>query len=212
MITLDNTLKEQFELIHHRFETIGEKRYKGIQLYFSPLHEANILFIGINPGAGFFNYQKTNVKRLNPLKNFEYVGQEYYLATQTKRLFYQLKLENDFVKAVKINHFPWATRNVVDLNYLLEKYDEALKLYYLSKEFVLTTIKQVKPRLIVCEGKSAFDRLKAMLDVTVVEYNHNTYVAQNKNLVVIGYKRHLSYISDKNELKHKINTYYNNNL
>ena len=204
-------MKEKFELIHNHFEMIAENRYKGIQLYLSPLQKADILFIGINPGAGYFNYENKKVKRFNPLKNFEYVGQKYYLATQTKKVFYQMKLEKDFINAVKINHFPFATRDVNDLNFLLEKYDENLKLYYLSKEFVLSTIKQVSPRLIICEGKSSFDRLKSILDLTVIEYNENTYVAKSENLVVIGYKRHLSYIKDKSELKNKIRTYYKSN-
>lgn len=201
-------MKEKFENIHNQMEELDESLYKGIQLYLSPLYNANILFIGINPGAGYFNYMKKIVKRLNPLKKFEYVGQKYYLATQTKKIFKELRMENDFSNAVKINHFPFATRDLKDLKVLLEKYDANFKLYYLSREFVVDTIEKVKPKLIICEGKSSFDRLKNILNATPIEYNENTYVMLTNDFVVIGYKRHLSHIKDKHELKSKIRNYY----
>jgi hypothetical protein len=201
-------MKQHFEKIHEHLEKIGEARYKGIQLYLSPLHKANILFIGINPGAGFFNYKNQNVKRFNPLKKFEYIGQKYYLATQTKKLFKDLNLSYDFSNAVKINHFPFATRNVEDLNAILKKFDSHFKLYYLSKKFVIDTIETVQPKLIICEGKTSFDRLKDMLNAEIIEYNDDSYVAFYNDFVIIGYKRHLSHIKNKLELKSKINSYY----
>ena len=201
-------MKQHFEQIHQKLEEHREARYKGIQLYVSPLQKAKILFIGINPGAGYFNYMNQNVKRFNPLKTFEYIGQKYYLATQTKKLFKDLKLDSDFSNAVKINHFPFATRNVDDLDIILKKYDSDLKLYYFSKKFVAETIEIVQPKLIICEGKSSFDRLKDILAAEVVEYNENTYVAFYNDCIIIGYKRHLSHIKNKSELKSKIIRYY----
>lgn len=201
-------MKEKFESIHNQFEVVDESLYKGIQLYLSPLHKANILFIGINPGAGYFNHKKVNVKRLSPLQNFEYIGQKYYLAKQTKKIFKELRMEKDFANAVKINHFPFATRDVKDLTILLKRYDADFKLYYMSREFVINTIDVVKPKLIICEGKSSFDRLKNILNVTTIEYNENIYVMLTNDFVVIGYKRYLSHIKDKCELKSKIIKYY----
>lgn len=66
----------------------------------------------------------------------------------------------------------------------------------------------MKPKLIICEGKSSFDRLKRLLQAKPLEYNENTFVLQNNNYVVIGYKRHLSFIKDRKELKEKIMMYY----
>ena len=87
-------MTEQFENFHLHLETINETLYKGIQLYFSPLNRSEILFIGINPGIGYFNYHKRNVKKLSPLEKFEYNGQKYILATQTKRIFKDLEFES----------------------------------------------------------------------------------------------------------------------
>ena len=44
------------------------------------------MFIGINPGAGFYNYEGRRVKRLSPLEHMEYIGQDYKLATETREL------------------------------------------------------------------------------------------------------------------------------
>lgn len=204
-------MKEEFEKIHLVFENANESLYKGIQLYLSALHQSEILFIGINPGAGYFNYKKLRVKRLNPLKKFEYVGQKYYLATQTKKIFTELGLIDIFKKSIKINHFPFATKNQRDLDKLLEKYDNDYKLYYFSKLFVKKTIEIVAPKLIICEGKSSFDRLKSILDLEAFEYNESTYIMKNENQIIIGYKRHLSHIKNKEELKSKIKKYYQSN-
>ena len=201
-------MTEQFENFHLHLETINETLYKGIQLYFSPLNRSEILFIGINPGIGYFNYHKRNVKKLSPLEKFEYNGQKYILATQTKRIFKDLELGKLFSNAVKINQFPFATRDENDLKTLLDKYDSDFKLYYLSKQFLVQTINTVEPKLIICEGKSSFDRLKKILQVDPIEYNENTYVLKTDQFVAIGYKRHLSFIKDKEELKNKISYYY----
>lgn len=201
-------VKEQFEKIHVAIENSKESAYKGIQLYFSPLHESEILFIGINPGAGYFNYTKELVKRFKPLRTFEYVGQKYYLATQTKKIFIELGLEKVFYKSIKINHFPFATKDERDLNMLLAKYNDDHKIYYFSKQFVQKTIDIVKPKLIICEGKSSFDRLKSILNLETLEYNENTYVMKDDECIIIGYKRHLSYIKSKDEFKSKIKKYF----
>lgn len=201
-------MQQKFESIHSYLETEEKVLYKGIQLYFSPLKESEVLFIGINPGAGYSKYYGRNVKRLKPLKKFEYNGQKYYLATQTKRVFRELGLRKQFSNAVKINQFPFATRNEKDLKYLLEKYGQEHKLYYISKQFVLQVINDVKPKLVICEGKSSFDRLKKLLELEPIEYNENTFVMKADDFVVIGYKRHLSFISNRYELKDKITMYY----
>lgn len=203
-------MTEIFNSIHKYLED-NEPLYKGTQLYFSPRNEAEILFIGINPGIGYFKFYKENVKRFSPLSKFEYNSLNYNLAKQTKKIFNELNLGMEFSKSVKINHFPFATRNENDLNKLLEKRKSELKLYSVSKEIVLSTITEVKPKLIICEGKSSFDRLKKYLKSELIEYNKNTYVLKHKDIIVIGYKRRLSYILDKNELKDKIQKYYKNN-
>lgn len=199
-------MKDKFEKIHNALA--AEPLQKGIQLYFSPLKESDILFIGINPGAGFFNYEGKIVKRFSPLKHFEYIGQKYYLATQTKKVFKDMKMDEPFIKATKINHFPFATKDKIALDKLLEKYDKEHKMYYLSKEFVKETIEIVKPKLIICEGKSSFDRLKDILKINSVEYKDDTYVLKTEDFVAIGYRRNLSHIKNKDEFKSKIKQYY----
>jgi hypothetical protein len=196
-----------FEEIHTYLEG-NESLYKGIQLYFSPLNKSDILFIGINPGIGYFKYKNENVKRFKPLEKFEYNSQKYYLATQTKKIFKDLNLGVVFSKSIKINHFPYATATENDLHKLLERHKSTHNLFSIAKKFVENTIVEVSPKLIICEGKSSFDRLKKYFGSDPIEYNENTFVFKHSDFVVIGYKRHLSHIKDKNELKDKIRKYY----
>lgn len=56
------TLKREIEAFVEDFRTdenisrMVDKHYKGIQVLFSPLiYKPKVMFIGINPGAGFFN-------------------------------------------------------------------------------------------------------------------------------------------------------------
>lgn len=203
-----NPLKEHFKHIHNQLIALNEGKFKGTQLYFSPLKQSDILFIGINPGIGYFNFHHRHVKRFSPLNNFEYNNQNYLLARETKKLFKSVGLSKAFSNAVKINHFPFATRNESDLNNILSKYDKELKLYYYSKEFVKQTIEVVQPKLIICEGKSSFDRLKKTLGLEVKSYNQNTYVIENDDYTIIGYKRNRSFIKNKEELKSKLREHY----
>jgi len=47
-----------------------DKYYKGIQVFFSPLvYKPKVMFLGINPGAGFYNENNRPVKRYSPLVN-----------------------------------------------------------------------------------------------------------------------------------------------
>jgi len=46
-----------------------EKLYKGCQIYMSPLfYIPKVMYIGINPGSGFFKANRTPVQKFDPFK------------------------------------------------------------------------------------------------------------------------------------------------
>ena len=74
------------------------------------------MFIGINPGAGFYNYEGRRVKRLSPLEHMEYIGQDYKLATETRELLRLAGIPNsELNNSVKTNYYFLSTTNANDL-------------------------------------------------------------------------------------------------
>jgi hypothetical protein len=182
-----------------RFETVKDK-FRGFQILMSPLQEQpDFMFIGINPGAGYYKSTGKTSHRLAPEKTMEYVYENYDLAKETKELFGLLGLTDaDLSKAVKTNFYFLATENEKDLNkiiVLLDKMDFEKK----SKDWNNRLIKMIQPKIIICEGKSAFtkvlqhDNLNENWDEDVAYTNWN-------DTHVIGYKRLYSKMKGKEKL------------
>jgi hypothetical protein len=100
---------------------ILDKYYKGIQILLSRLiYKPKFMFIGINPGAGFYNDKGEKVKRLSPLKHMEYIGLDYKLATETRELLRLAGIPNsELNNSVKTNYYFLSTTNANDLFSLL---------------------------------------------------------------------------------------------
>lgn len=179
---------------------ILDKFYKGVQVLFSPLvHKPKFMFIGINPGAGYYNKNGTRVKRLSPLKHMEYVGQDYKLATETRELLRLAGIPKaELNNSVKTNYFFLATTNTSDLFSLLNNL-EKYKIHNKSKKWIHKLIDIIEPEIIICEGKTVFDKLTKDRNCKVSE-NRNVYYAEFGKIKVIGYKRIFSNILNKEKV------------
>lgn len=182
---------------------ILKKYFKGIQVFFSPLiHKPKFMFIGINPGAGFFNNegnQTNNVKRLSPMQFNDYVGQQYKLAQETRELFKLAGIsDTDLKNSVKSNYYFLSTTNANDLFSLLSHLKEH-KIYNKSKKWINQLIDIIEPEFIICEGKTVFDKLTEDRNCKVSEIN-GTFYTEFGNIIVIGYKRMFSNILNKKEV------------
>jgi hypothetical protein len=174
--------------------------YKGFQILYSPLqYQPDFMFVGINPGAGHFNSTGELANRLAPEKTMEYVYENYSLATETKKLFAQLGLTNaDLSKAVKTNFYFLATENEKDLNKIITFLDE-MDFEKKSKDWNNRLLKMIQPKIIICEGKSAYtkvlqhDHLNENWDGDVAYSNWN-------GIHVVGYKRLFSNIKGKDKV------------
>jgi hypothetical protein len=179
---------------------VYKKYFRGIQILFTPLvYKPKFMFIGINPGAGYFNYEGNStkyVKRFSPMQNTEYIGQQYRLAKETRELF---KLANisqiDLKNSVKSNYYFLATKNTNDLSKLLV----SLKEYNIEKKsenWIKKLTEIVEPEIIICEGKSIFEKFTK----TKVSENDDVYYVEIGKLKIIGYKRKFSNIINKKKV------------
>lgn len=176
---------------------ILDKYYKGIQVLLSPLiYKPKFMFIGINPGAGYYKTKESRIKRLSPLEHMEYIGLDYKLATETRELLRLAGIPNSELKnSVKTNYYFLSTTNANDLFSLLSHLKEH-KIYNKSKKWINKLIDITEPEFIICEGKTVFDKLTKDRDCIVSEID-NVYYTEFGKIKVIGYKRIFSSILNK---------------
>ena len=181
------------------YETIKDK-YKGFQILFSPLqYKPDFMFVGINPGAGYYKSTGQLANRLVPENTMEYVYENYALARETKALFKLLGLSNsDLSQAVKTNFYFLATENERDLNEIINLLD-VMDFEEKSKDWNNRLIKMIKPKIIICEGKSAYTKVLQHADLNS---NWDGDVADTiwNGAHVVGYKRLFSQIKDIDKL------------
>jgi uracil-DNA glycosylase len=194
-------LKEEIEAFVEDFrsdeatEKKVDKYYKGVQVFFSPLiFQPRIMFIGINPGAGFYNWEKRLVKRYSPLVNNEYYYSDYRLAKQTQKLFELSGLGKEELKnTVKINCFFFASKNQKEL-YQMLSHLESKEVYSKSARWTDQLVDLIQPEIIICEGKSAFDRFIENKDISSTIGTENFWYTTYGNRKVLGYRRNFSNI------------------
>ncbi len=174
--------------------------YRGFQILYSPIrYRPDFMFIGINPGAGYFNSTGKNVSRLEPENKMEYAYSNYPLANKTKELFEMAGLTlEDLKKSIKSNFYFIATEKENHLNKMIKDLG-MMDFEKKSREWNLRLINMINPKIIICEGKSAM--------IKVTEHNQLHYkwdndvaVANWSETIVIGYKRMQSRILNKEEL------------
>lgn len=196
------TLKREIEAFVEDFRTdenisrMVDKHYKGIQVLFSPLiYKPKVMFIGINPGAGFFNWKKRPVKRYSALDNNEYYYSDYRLAQQSQKLFELSGLGKEELKnTVKTNCFFFATKNQKEL-YKMLSHLKPKDVYSKSAKWTDDLVTLVKPEIIICEGKSAFDRFIENKNIDSKKLSENVFYTKYGDIKVLGYKRNFSNIS-----------------
>ncbi|MFN2260437.1 MAG: hypothetical protein ABR595_00025 [Psychroflexus sp.] len=177
-----------------------EDKYKGFQILISPLHyKPDFMFVGINPGAGYYKSTGEISNRLEPESTMEYVHENYALARETKQLLKYLGLQNeDLSQAIKTNFYFLATENERDLNeiiILLDNMDFEKK----SVDWNNRLIEMTQPKIIICEGKSAFTKVLQHQNLQA-EWNGDVAHIKWGNTDVFGYKRIFSQIKAKEKL------------
>ncbi|MGN7202843.1 hypothetical protein ACTHQF_01110 [Pedobacter sp. SAFR-022] len=209
LIEVAEDLKSKVEVFHEILETNSNPHFRGTQIFFSPLiKRPTFLFIGINPGAGYFNDRDQNVKRFSPLQNFEYLHYNYQLATETRKVMKLAGLTKELKTAMKINYFFFATKDESSLYKLLNSQKDK-KVYYHSRVWVERLIEAIDPKIIICEGTSAFHRLTGVSAPTS-NLPDGVYASILNGRDIVGYSRLRSFIRNKEGLSEVLKEKFGN--
>ncbi|CAN5134224.1 hypothetical protein BH09BAC6_BH09BAC6_31940 [soil metagenome] len=173
-----------------------QKYSKGTRILFSGLtYQPKFMFIGINPGGGGpVANNEPRKKQYEKQKVLAYSVKTvmYPLAINTRKLFKKAKCEQYLQTAVKSNCFFFATRKETEL-YQMISHIKHLGVYSKANDWISRLINAVEPEIIICEGKSAFDRITGIYKCEGTWADGVGY-ANNNGTHIIGYKRLLSHI------------------
>ena len=142
--------------------------YRGTSLRYSPIVEnPEVMFLGINPGAGFYNNNNHQLCHFfEPLKIMEYTDpkQDYQLKWEWMYVFGEKGLNRLDVlsKSVKTNFCYLATEDEAALKRLFTQIRGKLNIapYEIFGNWTRQIIQQITPKLLICEGKDALEFLK----------------------------------------------------
>ena len=142
--------------------------YRGTSLWYSPIVEnPEIMFLGINPGAGFYNNNNHQLCHFfEPLKIMEYTDpkQDYKLKWEWMYVFGEKGLNRMDVlaKSVKTNFCYLSTNNERTLKKLFTQIRGKLNIapYEVFGNWTRQVVQQIHPKLLICEGKLALEFLR----------------------------------------------------
>jgi hypothetical protein len=187
------------------------KYSKGTRILYSGLlHKPKFMFIGINPGAGHSAANNgAREKQYEKQNELAYYNKHvmYPLAINTRKLFELAKCKEYLQNAVKSNCFFFATAKEDEL-YQMISHVKHLGVYAKSQDWIYRLVNAVQPEIIICEGKSAFDRITNMYKCEGI-WNDGVGYAAFDDTHVIGYKRFLSHIRDIENVAKKIKSVLN---
>ena len=142
--------------------------YRGTSLWYSPIVEnPEVMFLGINPGAGFYNNNNYQLCHFfEPLKIMEYTDpkQDYQLKWEWMYVFGEKGLNRLDVlsKSVKTNFCYLATEDENALKKLFTQIRGKLNIapYEVFGNWTRQVVQQIHPKLLICEGKDALEFLR----------------------------------------------------
>lgn len=183
-------------------EELG-KLYKGTQIFFSPVvKNPQILFLGINPGSGYFNGTHKPVYKFEPQEKMEYVSEEFNLSDDWKYVFghswYKdnpdsLQRPDILENACKINCFFFATNNSRDLKKLIKLSQKYFgnELFVKSKDWTRRIVRFLEPQIIICEGKQAFVYFENFFrpELEIIDNGNDYKYAKLGNSTVLMFSR-----------------------
>lgn len=211
-----NEVKEYLESINKELQISEQSKelYYGFEVIDGELKmNPEILFMGINPGAGSGErtYEiKLETDRISYLDDFD-GNYRYQLARETIQLFKQVGLSEDEIisklekDCVKTNFYHISTVDGKDIKKCFDKSELKFGAYWNKcLEFNLKIISILKPKIVIFEGKSVYDDI--ISDTYGIKNswdshaNYGYYYSENENIHFIGYKRLLSNITSNKDL------------
>ena len=197
--------------------------YLGTQIYYSPLKEKmEIMFIGINPGPGR-SKGKVKFSEINPLEKSEYETEEFTLQQEWHAVFKEMNNIDLLYNSFKTNCSFLATNGINELDELkrILKHKYKIHIDLKEKEWVTILTKYVNPKIIICEGFAAFDKVieifngdRSKIWSTTADDKIGYINIHNEFCVVLGFARRYSTLRTKDlgEVADLINDAINRNL
>ena len=164
---LTQQAKEIDAKLNELYKTDSEIRalYRGTSLWYSSIVEnPEVMFLGINPGAGFYNNNnQTLCHFFETLKIMEYVdeSQSYQLKWEWHYVFGERGLNRmDLLeKSVKTNFCYLATEDEKKLERLFTQIRGKLDIapYEVFGNWTRQVVQEINPKLLICEGAKALE-------------------------------------------------------
>lgn len=220
-----NEIKKTLSEIKNKIDKneFAKSIYGGFYVWDSKLIEnPEIMFIGINPGNGNPNNErKIKTEPEHQISYLEFLDGEndsYTLAKETVKSFEMAgfsiaeirELLNE--KSVKTNFYYLITKNQNDIRKCINQIENYTfnEFWQQSYKWTGQLIELIRPKIIICEGKSVFDIIKDYDDINKSEWKNDCGFAIRPNgQVLIGYNRIFSNIKNKNELSGIIKNFVN---
>ena len=213
------TLKEEVIEVNDKILKICEtnekvkKLYKGCQIYISPLYQnTNILFLGINPGGGYYKKTGKIQQKFEPLEKND-TG--YGLWKAIEKCFAKMGEKQLLDDMVKSNHYFFCTNREADLYKMLELFPHELKneIKEKSKKWVKTIISEISPKIIICGGKSSMGKIQELYPgYEIMQQTEYTKAIKINGTYVIGFNRLFSRILKKKEFMEYFQKYFSRTI
>jgi hypothetical protein len=167
--------------------------YKGCQIYYNKLYpQQDIMLLGINPGGGFWRANRQLAERFEPI-----VDENFDLAVEVKSVFQELGKPGLYEKSFRTNCYFFATDSESKLKQFLQLLPKQLRaeLDIKSRQWIKIMVTQASPKIIICEGISAYHRLLSAFypDREIVEEGPYTKIARLGGKPVLAFKRMYCY-------------------
>lgn len=204
---IDSLCEDDYEL---------DDLYKGVQIYFSPIHYgADIMFLGINPGAGYYNYWNEKVEKFYELDEHEYITYSdddgYTLAQEWYSIFDNIGRLDLLEDSFKTNCYYFATEDTSDLNQLKRLLrDNSMWVDDKAQEWTETMLEEINPRLLILEGMKVKNLIQNWYGDDYEEYNRYRGYINSLSIEVIVVERIYSNIKNKDKVENNLERMINN--
>jgi hypothetical protein len=211
-----NLLKEEVKEYNNKILELCKcdekikKLYKGCQIFMSPVfYKPKLLFLGINPGSGYYRANNELLKRFEPLSKQD---TKYEPWIQIQKCFGKIGKKDWLDTIVKTNYFFFSTYNEKELEIFFEMLpiEFRFELFSKAEEWIKTIITETAPANIICGGFSAARKLKSLYpEYESLERSSNNSVGKIKDIKVFTYSRRFSFMRNRNEYIRYLEKYLN---
>ena len=212
-LTRYENLKTEVQYINKKIReelplnNIARDLYKGVHILMSNIpRDAQILFLGINPGDGYFKGTGEIVKKYSPSNKNSILEVPCQYSDSIYNLFEVIESEHLIRKSAISNLSYISTENVKDLKNFRKSLPESLlgKLLEYEQRWTEELIRIINPKMIFLVGFQAFNEFSSYSNLKYVKEHDSWKTGLYNNIPVIACKRIYSTILNVDEFSKKL--------